>query len=96
MVRAVAAIVANPPAAERIADTSFILGQSISGELARDYVVPYQNLNQWYRSTHNSRLKNGTVFNDGTPASLGFLNLALWTLGGFIASYALLARKETG
>jgi len=81
-------------AAERIADSSFILGQPISGELARDYTVPYQNINQWYRSIHNARLKNGAVFNDATPVYLSFLNLALWTLGGFIASYALLARKE--
>jgi ABC-type multidrug transport system ATPase subunit/pSer/pThr/pTyr-binding forkhead associated (FHA) protein/ABC-type multidrug transport system permease subunit len=81
-------------AAQRIADSSFILKQTISGELLRNYKVPYDNMNQWYRSKYHARLNTGKVLTDATPAYLGFLNLALWTLGGFTASYALLARKE--
>jgi hypothetical protein len=81
-------------AVERISDASFIFRQPVSGDLLRDYAVPYQNLNQWYRKVHHSRLASGAVFTDTAPISLGFLNLTLWMLGGFGVSYALLARKE--
>ncbi len=81
-------------AAERISDASFLLGQTITGELLRSYDTPYHNLNQWYRAAHHERLGTGDTFNDRGPVLFGFLNLALWTLGGFAASYALLARKE--
>ncbi|MBV9489585.1 MAG: FHA domain-containing protein [Verrucomicrobia bacterium] len=81
-------------ATQRIMDCSFLLRKPISGELAQDYRIPYDNLNQWQRANHGARLATGSVFTDVTPVRLGFLNLALWTLGGFAASYGLLARKE--
>ncbi|HEY0790157.1 MAG TPA: FHA domain-containing protein [Chthoniobacterales bacterium] len=83
-------------AAERIVDCSFILGKPITGDLVRDFSTAYQNLNQWQRQSRRPRLMNGARFEDTTPVLLSFLNLSLWTAGGFLASSVLLARKERG
>lgn len=81
-------------AAQRISDVSFLLNQKISGDLARDFPVPYYNLNDWYRRQTGERLKSGMVFTETRPLWVGLFSLALWTLAGFGASYLLLARRK--
>jgi hypothetical protein len=83
-------------ASERIADVSFLINRKISGDLARDFPVAYFNINDWHRSRTGERLKTGTIFNESRPVYVAFLSLALWTMGGFIASYWLLGKKERG
>ena len=83
-------------ASERIADVSFLINRKISGDLARDFPVAYFNINDWHRSRTGERLKTGTIFSESRPVYVAFLSLALWTIGGFIASYWLLGKKERG
>ncbi|MGA8656577.1 MAG: FHA domain-containing protein [Chthoniobacterales bacterium] len=81
-------------AAQRISDVSFLLNQRISGDLARDFPIPYYNLNDWYRRRTGERLKSGMIFTETRPVWVGLFSLVLWTLAGFGASYLLLARRE--
>jgi ABC-type multidrug transport system ATPase subunit/ABC-type multidrug transport system permease subunit len=81
-------------ASERIADVSFLLDQKITGELITDYVIPYSNINDWYRSKTKQRLLNGSTFTTKQPLWVAYLSLILWTLGGFVSSSWLLGRKE--
>jgi hypothetical protein len=81
-------------AAQRISDVSFLLNQKISGYLASDFPIPYDNLNDWYRRRTGERLKSGMVFTETKPLWTSFLSLGLWTLAGFGASCLLLARRE--
>jgi ABC transport system ATP-binding/permease protein len=81
-------------ASERIADVSFLLDQKITGELITDYVIPYSNINDWYRSETKQRLLNGSTFTKKRPLWVAYLSLILWTLGGFVTSAWLLQRKE--
>jgi ABC-type multidrug transport system ATPase subunit/pSer/pThr/pTyr-binding forkhead associated (FHA) protein len=81
-------------ASQRIADVSFLLGQKISGELARDFPTSYFNINDWYRSKTGERLKTGTVYTETRPLWVAYLSLSIWTAAGFLASFWLLGRKE--
>jgi ABC-type multidrug transport system ATPase subunit/pSer/pThr/pTyr-binding forkhead associated (FHA) protein len=81
-------------AAERISDVSFLLDKKISGDLIRDYSIAYFNINDWYRSITGDRLKSGATYTETRPLWVAYLTLAIWTLGGFIASFWLLAQRE--
>jgi ABC-type multidrug transport system ATPase subunit/pSer/pThr/pTyr-binding forkhead associated (FHA) protein len=81
-------------AAQRISDVSFLLNQKISGDLVRDFLIPYNNLNDWYRRQTGERLKSGMIFTETKPLWVGLFSLVLWTITGFGASYLLLARRE--
>jgi hypothetical protein len=81
-------------ASQRIADVSFLLGQKISGELARDFPTSYFNINDWYRSRTGERLKTGTVYTETRPLWVAYLSLIIWTAAGFLASFWLLGHKE--
>jgi ABC transport system ATP-binding/permease protein len=81
-------------AAQRIADVSFLIGQRISGELARDFPRSYFNINDWYRSRTGERLKTGTIYTETRPLWIAYLSLITWTLAGFLASFWFLGRKE--
>jgi ABC-type multidrug transport system ATPase subunit len=83
-------------ASERIADVSFLINRKISGDLARDFPIAYFNINDWHRSRTGERLKTGTIYRESRPVWVAFLSLTLWTIGGFIASYWLLGKKERG
>jgi ABC transport system ATP-binding/permease protein len=79
---------------ERIVDVSFLLDRKITGDLITDYLIPYSNINDWYRSRTKERLINGTIFTDERPLWVAYLSLVVWTLGGFSISIWLLGRKE--
>jgi ABC transport system ATP-binding/permease protein len=81
-------------ASQRIADVSFLIGQKISGDLARDFPTSYFNINDWYRSKTGERLKTGTVYTETRPLWVAYMSLVLWTLAGFLASFWFLGRKE--
>jgi hypothetical protein len=81
-------------AAEQIVDVSFLLNKQISGALARDFRVPYSNLNEYRRRSIGERLRSGDVYGDTGPLKAGCFCLLGWTVFGFVGSYFLLARKE--
>jgi ABC-type multidrug transport system ATPase subunit/pSer/pThr/pTyr-binding forkhead associated (FHA) protein len=81
-------------ASQRIADESFLIGQTISGDLARDFPTSYFNINDWWRSRTGERLRTGTVYTEIRPLWVAYLNLVLWTTAGFFSSFWLLGRKE--
>jgi ABC transport system ATP-binding/permease protein len=83
-------------ASERIADVSFLIDRKITGDLITDYLTPYSNINDWYRSRTKQRLLNGVIYTEKRPLWVAYLSLILWTLGGFVVSIWLLARKERG
>jgi hypothetical protein len=57
-------------------------------------VIPYSNINDWYRSQTKQRLLNGSTFTKKRPLWVAYLLLILWTLGSFVSSSWLLGRKE--
>ena len=79
---------------ERISDVSFLLRRKITGDLITGHLTAYSNINDWYRSKTGERLTNGMVYTDKRPLWTAYLSLGLWTVGGFLASVLLLARKE--
>jgi ABC-type multidrug transport system permease subunit len=81
-------------ASQRIADVSFLLDRKITGDLITDYLTPYSNINDWYRSRTKQRLLNGVIYTEQRPLWVAYLSLILWTLGGFVVSSWLLGRKE--
>ncbi|MBV8101773.1 MAG: FHA domain-containing protein [Verrucomicrobia bacterium] len=81
-------------ASERVADVSFLIDQKITGDLITNYLTPYSNINNWYRSITKQRLLNGAIYTEKRPLWVAYLSLILWTLGGFAVSSWLLARKE--
>lgn len=83
-------------ASERIADVSFLIDRKITGDLITDYETPYSNINDWYRSRTKQRLLNGVIYTETRPLWVAYLSLISWTLGGFVVSIWLLARKEQG
>jgi ABC transport system ATP-binding/permease protein len=81
-------------AAERISDTSLLLNQKLTGELAAKYRLPYDNLNQFSRSLTHERLKTGQIYTTTRPLYVGYLSLLLWSVVGFALSYVGLMLKE--
>jgi ABC transport system ATP-binding/permease protein len=81
-------------ASERIGDVSFLLHRKITGDLITGHLTAYSNINDWYQSKTGERLTNGTVYTDKRPLWMAYLSLALWTVGGFLTSVWLLARRE--
>src|SRR6516162_3547302 len=81
-------------ASQRIADESFLLGQKISGDLARNFPTSYFNINDWYRSRTGERLKTGIIYTETRPLWIAYLSLIIWTIAGFLASFWSLGRKE--
>jgi hypothetical protein len=81
-------------ASQRIADESFLLGQKISGDLARNFPTSYFNINDWHRSRTGERLKTGIIYTETRPLWIAYLSLIIWTIAGFLASFWLLGRKE--
>jgi len=69
-------------ATERIIDLSLLSGHKLSGELGRDYPIPYFNINDWHRSLTGERLRTGTVlyFNDLFLYSFSVLTAWLFAL----------------
>ncbi|MBV8216190.1 MAG: FHA domain-containing protein [Verrucomicrobia bacterium] len=81
-------------ASERISDVSFLLRRKITGDLITGHLTAYSNINDWYRSKTGERLTNGMIYTDKRPLWMAYLSLVLWTVGGFLTSVWLLARKE--
>jgi len=81
-------------AAERISDTSLLLNQKLTGELAAKYRLPYDNLNQFSRSLTHERLKTGQIYTTTRPLFVGYLSQLLWSVVGFVLSYLGLMLKE--
>jgi hypothetical protein len=82
-------------AAERISDTCFLYGQQITGDVIRNFGVPYTNLNDWYRSRHNDeRIATGTTYAEASPLIVGYLSLLLWIIFPLGCTYLLLVGKE--
>jgi ABC-type multidrug transport system ATPase subunit/pSer/pThr/pTyr-binding forkhead associated (FHA) protein len=81
-------------AAERISDTSLLLNQKLTGETTTKYRLPYDNLNQFYRSLTHERLKTGQIYTTTRPLFVGYLSLILWSSVGFVLSYIGLVLKE--
>jgi ABC transport system ATP-binding/permease protein len=79
---------------EGISDVSFLLRRKITGDLITGHLTAYSNINDWYRSKTGERLTNGMVYRDKRPLWMAYLSLGLWTVGGFLTSVLLLARKE--
>jgi ABC-type multidrug transport system ATPase subunit/pSer/pThr/pTyr-binding forkhead associated (FHA) protein len=81
-------------ASQRIADVSFLIGQKISGDLARNFPTSYFNINDWHRSRTGERLKTGTIYTETRPLWVAYLSLAIWTVAGYLASFWFVGRKE--
>ncbi|HEX6564630.1 MAG TPA: FHA domain-containing protein [Chthoniobacterales bacterium] len=81
-------------AAERISDESLLLNRRIAGDVSEKYDRPYDNLNQYNRAATGQRFKTGQTFTDARPLWVGYLNLILWSVAGFVLSYVGLMRKE--
>jgi len=81
-------------AAERISDVSVLLNQQIGRDVISKYNIPYDNINQFYTSVTGHRLKTGEVYANPRPLFIGYLSLFLWSVVGFVLSYAGLALKE--
>jgi ABC transport system ATP-binding/permease protein len=81
-------------ASQRIADVSFLIGQKISGDLARDFPISYFNLSDWYRSRTGERLKTGAMYTESRPLWVAYLSLVIWTVAGFLTSFWFLGGKE--
>jgi hypothetical protein len=69
-------------ATERITELSLLSGKTISGEVVRDYPIPYININDWHRKLTGERLRTGTViyFNDLFVYSFSVLTAWLFAL----------------
>jgi ABC-type multidrug transport system ATPase subunit/pSer/pThr/pTyr-binding forkhead associated (FHA) protein len=81
-------------AAERISDESILLNQQIARDVSEKFDRPYDNLNQYYRAATGQRFKTGQIYSDTRPLWVGYLNLFLWSLTGFLLSYVGLVFKE--
>jgi hypothetical protein len=81
-------------AAERISDESLLLNRRIAGDVSEKYDRPYDNLNQYNRAATGQRFKTGQTFTDARPLWVGYLNLVLWSVAGFVLSYVGLTWKE--
>jgi ABC transport system ATP-binding/permease protein len=81
-------------AAERISDESLLLNRRIAGDVSEKFDRPYDNLNQYHRAATGQRFKTGQTYTDARPLWVGYLNLFLWSVTGFVLSYVGLMRKE--
>jgi ABC-type multidrug transport system permease subunit len=81
-------------AAERISDESLLLNRRIAGDVSEKYDRPYDNLNQYNRAATGQRFKTGQTYTDARPLWVGYLNLFIWSVAGFVLSYVGLMRKE--
>ena len=81
-------------AAERISDESLLLNRRIAGDVSEKYDRPYDNLNQYNRGATGQRFKTGQTYTDARPLWVGYLSLFLWSVAGFVLSYAGLMLKE--
>jgi ABC transport system ATP-binding/permease protein len=81
-------------AAERISDESILLNQQIARDVSEKFDRPYDNLNQYNRTTTGQRFKTGQTYTDTRPLWVGYFSLFLWSLAGFVLSYVGLVFKE--
>jgi len=65
-------------ATERIIDLSLLSGHKLSGELVRDYPIPYFNINDWHRKLTGETLRTGTVIYFTDLFAYSFSVLTAW------------------